>query len=380
MARHRSAKPPTPVRIRKRPQRINPLQLSITGDFYFDIVSNPEIILCSNYYTFTSRKEFQFMKKLLLLLFVVLCCNISSAQPNIKFDTLNFDLGMIAEKTRIVKEFVFTNTGNEPLIISDAASSDGFAGVSHQKDTIAKGKTGVIRFEYFAKRTGKIDKIIFINSNSVNHPQVLLTLKGEVVFYRTEIKADSLVRNIGALNFDEADTIQFKICNTGNSNLHISFPYYNYPESDLLWLRIKSVKSANIIDNVPEGYEPGDTLQLLLSLKNVYGNTGKFERNLFVLYNSHDTLTLKVRGYYTGKPSKPQFIDGYSYWRCIVFNYKNDRIASLIEYDYMGRLYSERFYENSNCTGKKIYDTSKGKLLEEYSYKDGVLQEKKVYK
>jgi len=290
------------------------------------------------------------------------------------------NLGVILEKTDVFKEFKFTNTGNDPLIISEAAFNDGYSGVTFPKEPIAKGQSGVIRFEYYAKRTGKIDKIIFVNSNASKLPQVLLTIKGDVIYEKAVIKTDSLIRNFGELKFNDVDTAVYTVCNIGSNSLHISYPYYTYPESDLLWLRIAPVKNEKNRDYFTDGYKPDDTLQVIISLKNVYGNTGNFERKFFVLYNSHDTLALKIKGIYTGKPAKQQLIDGYTNWRCIVFNYENDKLTNQKEYDYSGRLYSERFYENSNCIRKKVYDTAKGELTEEDFYKDGVLSDKKVYK
>ena len=319
------------------------------------------------------------MRKYIFFFLASLWSNLIAAQADIKFDNYVYDFGTIAEKTMITKEFHFTNTGNDSLIISDAGANDGISKVIYPKEPIGKGKSGIIKFSYYATRIGKIDKDIYVNSNAPLHPQVVLTLTGDVVFDLAEIKADSLVKHAGQVKFNNADTVVFYIYNTGHNNLHISFPYYLYHESDLLWLRIKSVKSKYIPDYVPDGYIPGDTLQVMLSLKNVYGNTGPFERRLYFLYNSHDTLMLNIKGDYTGTPSAKKIIDGYPNWYCIVYNYKEDKIASMQEYDYMGRLYSESFYDNSNCMHKKNYDAAKGKLKEEYYYKDGKQTVKNVF-
>ena len=59
-------------------------------------------------------------------------------------------------------EFVFTNIGKEPLIISKAKGSCGCTVPEWPKEPIMSGETGVIKVNYDEKRIGSFNKSITI--------------------------------------------------------------------------------------------------------------------------------------------------------------------------------------------------------------------------
>ena len=77
-------------------------------------------------------------------------------------------------------EFEFTNTGKEPLIISDAKGSCGCTVPQWPKEPIAPGKMGKIKVTYDSKRTGNIDKKVTITSNAKTNPKEIF-IKGSVL-------------------------------------------------------------------------------------------------------------------------------------------------------------------------------------------------------
>ena len=81
-----------------------------------------------------------------------------------------------------VRIFEFTNTGNEPLIISNVVSTCGCTVPSKPDAPIMPGKTGKIEVKY-NMNPGPIRKTITVESNAVNEPEgkVILKLKGEVL-------------------------------------------------------------------------------------------------------------------------------------------------------------------------------------------------------
>ena len=77
--------------------------------------------------------------------------------------------------------FEFKNTGNAPLIISNAKGSCGCTVPSWPKEPIAPGAKGVITVKYDTKRAGAINKSVTITSNAVNEPNQIIRIKGNVL-------------------------------------------------------------------------------------------------------------------------------------------------------------------------------------------------------
>ncbi len=102
--------------------------------------------------------------------------------PVIKFDTTLHDFGTIIKRTDPAKcEFKFTNTGKEPLILSDVKSSCGCTIPSWTKAPVLPGKTGVITVSYTKTNiVATIDKQITVFSNAKNG-NIILTIKGKVI-------------------------------------------------------------------------------------------------------------------------------------------------------------------------------------------------------
>lgn len=93
------------------------------------------------------------------------------------------DYGTIyKESDNGVRTFIFTNTGNEPLIISNVLSTCGCTVPSKPDAPILPGKTGKIEIKY-NMNPGPIRKTITVESNAVNVPEgkIILKLKGEVL-------------------------------------------------------------------------------------------------------------------------------------------------------------------------------------------------------
>ena len=81
-----------------------------------------------------------------------------------------------------VRSFEFTNTGDEPLIISNVQSTCGCTVPSKPTEPIAPGKTGKIEVKY-NMNPGPIRKTITVETNAVNAEEgrVVLKIKGEVI-------------------------------------------------------------------------------------------------------------------------------------------------------------------------------------------------------
>jgi len=126
------------------------------------------------------------MKKYLLLALVTFGSAVfaqSGAKIEFKDKDNTIDYGTVnKEDDNGLRAFVFTNTGNAPLIIKDAKSTCGCTVPSFPKEPIAPGQTGKIEVKY-NMNPGPIRKTITIETNAVNYEEgrVALKIKGEVV-------------------------------------------------------------------------------------------------------------------------------------------------------------------------------------------------------
>lgn len=100
--------------------------------------------------------------------------------PKIEFANTTHDYGDIKKGGDGNCEFTFTNTGNEPLILSNVRASCGCTTPSWTKAPVMPGKTGTIKVRYNTNNIGGFSKRVTVNSNSVTTPTVTLTIKGTV--------------------------------------------------------------------------------------------------------------------------------------------------------------------------------------------------------
>ena len=135
------------------------------------------------------------MKKAALLLFVAAFSGAVNAQdakpaetpqaddknaPAFKFEVEEYNFGTIKQGENVTYEFKFTNTGVEPLMITNAQGSCGCTVPEWPKEPIKKGEKKNIRVTF--NSTGKMgmqDKTISIISNAKGGTKVL-HLKGNV--------------------------------------------------------------------------------------------------------------------------------------------------------------------------------------------------------
>jgi hypothetical protein len=97
------------------------------------------------------------------------------------FETETIDYGTIAANSDGKREFVFTNNGNKPLIITNAQGSCGCTVPTYSKEPIAPGAKGVIGVKYDTTRAGQpFTKTVTITSNAADSPTKTLTIKGTV--------------------------------------------------------------------------------------------------------------------------------------------------------------------------------------------------------
>lgn len=97
------------------------------------------------------------------------------------FENETIDYGTIPHNADGKREFVLTNNGNKPLIITNATGSCGCTVPTTPKEPIMPGKTAVIGVKYATDRVGAFTKTVTVTSNAEGTPTKVLTIKGTVL-------------------------------------------------------------------------------------------------------------------------------------------------------------------------------------------------------
>lgn len=121
------------------------------------------------------------MKKLLLTgAFLLGGIAFMSAQE-IELSESNVDLGNIEYSGKAVTTVQIKNTGDKPLVISNAQASCGCTVPTWPKAPIAPGKSAPMTVEYTTTtKAGAFSKTVTINSNAVTEGRKIFRIKGVV--------------------------------------------------------------------------------------------------------------------------------------------------------------------------------------------------------
>lgn len=132
------------------------------------------------------------MKKLIfpvaLFLSLALTGNLKAQQasahntdaPVISFQQDTIDYGTIPHNADGYRSFKFTNTGKEPLMISETHGSCGCTVPTAPKEPIQPGQTSEIKVHYATDRVGQFVKTVTVTSNA-STPSKVLVIKGNVL-------------------------------------------------------------------------------------------------------------------------------------------------------------------------------------------------------
>ena len=98
----------------------------------------------------------------------------------LSFETEEIDYGTIQQNEDGAKIFKFTNTGKDPIVITQVKTSCGCTVPTYSREPVLAGASGEIQIKYDTKRIGKFTKTITIMSNA-SEPNKVIRIKGEIL-------------------------------------------------------------------------------------------------------------------------------------------------------------------------------------------------------
>lgn len=93
--------------------------------------------------------------------------------PVMSFEKSEHDFGTIDQGTPQETTFTFTNTGNAPLIITDATSSCGCTVPQFTKDPVVPGGTGELLVKFNGSGQNQVTKTITVKANTEKGSELL---------------------------------------------------------------------------------------------------------------------------------------------------------------------------------------------------------------
>ena len=124
------------------------------------------------------------MNKLLFIALLIVSSTILAQEETDKgvfaFENETINYGVIAKNADGNRSFVFTNVGDEPIVITKVKGSCGCTVATKPSDPILPGETAEIGVKYATNRLGGFSKTITITSNASEISKVV-RIKGNVV-------------------------------------------------------------------------------------------------------------------------------------------------------------------------------------------------------
>ncbi len=161
-------------------------------------------------------------------------------EAKIEFEESEFDFGTIESGESVSYVFVFTNTGDIPLIITNAKGSCGCTVPFYPKMPILPGETSEIEVEFNSKgKHGKQSKRVTLTTNA-DPAQTFLTVRGEVL---------KVAEEGGSIEVAEAAQERTKAKEELEALNPDCFAIYPNPTNETLQLRLKEhIGKSAVVD------------------------------------------------------------------------------------------------------------------------------------
>lgn len=112
------------------------------------------------------------------------------ADATVKFTELKHDFGKIKQGVPVTYDFVFSNAGNQPVVIESATASCGCTTPTWPKTPVMKSKTDKVSAGFNAASVQPFEKSIFVKVAGYDLP-IELKITGEVLSTEEYAKYES---------------------------------------------------------------------------------------------------------------------------------------------------------------------------------------------
>lgn len=198
------------------------------------------------------------MRKLFITFFVAISFASFAQQvgPNLSWNNERHSFGEIKEQNgKVTHQFEFSNTGNEPLVITNVRPSCGCTSSDYTKEPIAPGGKGYVSATFNPlRRPGKFSKTITVTSNATP-PTTVLRFTGNVIAKPKTIE-DRYPRQVGNLRLKTNHLALARVSNTQVKT--DSVPMANLTANELK-IEFQNVPDHIKIKAVPETLKPQAT-------------------------------------------------------------------------------------------------------------------------
>jgi hypothetical protein len=139
---------------------------------------------------------------------IMMMANAQKKGPEIKFDNIEHNYGEFPEGGGVAKHtFYFTNTGDEPLILTKVQPGCGCTASDYTRAPVAPGERGIVTAEYNPLgRPGAFKKSILVVSNATSSPNMTIFISGNVTPKPKDF-TDTFRVQLGDLFFDRNNPV-----------------------------------------------------------------------------------------------------------------------------------------------------------------------------
>lgn len=164
------------------------------------------------------------MRTILLAVSALICLAVSPvmAAPHLAVDNPTFDFGVVFQGEQVPHVFVFSNGGDEPLVIDRVRSSCGCTAALISEKNLPPGGSGEVQVSFDSTRfRGHVTKTVYLYSNDPVQPVMQLFIKGSV---KESVTIDPVQVNFGPIPVGQTARTEVLLRNQGNSPLVLGTP------------------------------------------------------------------------------------------------------------------------------------------------------------
>jgi hypothetical protein len=172
------------------------------------------------------KKTAQIILTFSSLLMASVILNAEPVGPKIAFEKPVYDFEKVKSGEMVKYTFIFTNIGDELLIVTNVQPSCGCTTAGDWTHQVEPGKTGTIPVQFnSANYAGVVVKQVTVTSNDKNVPSTVLQLKG-TIWKPIDVNPNFAVLNVSAESMANASTV-VHIVNNMEEPITLSPPEVN---------------------------------------------------------------------------------------------------------------------------------------------------------